>query len=84
MHKVLGMISEIQASQKLSVLQDFHTLRESMTWGTYGKCGTLPLEQVRIAHMDLEHIEAVLATQHQMAADHRTIMEQELKYRESI
>ena len=42
---------------------DFEKIRESLYWGTYGKCGTKPLEYVLLKDMTTEHIKAIVDTQ---------------------
>lgn len=42
---------------------NFETIRNSLYWGTYGKCGTQPLQYVLLKDMTTDHIKAILATQ---------------------
>lgn len=56
-------------------------IREFMKWGTRGKDGKQPLRYVALKDMDTDHIQACLDTQWQMQPDCRTIMQNELKYR---
>lgn len=42
---------------------DHQHIRKAFHWGTYGKCGTLPLRWIMLADMDTEHIAAILDTQ---------------------
>ena len=56
-------------------------IREFMKWGTRGKDGKQPLRYVALKDMDTDHIQACLDTQWQMRPACRTIMQNELKYR---
>lgn len=68
---------------ELSVsLDDGHeAVREALTWGTRGIDNKQPLTYVKLRDMDIDHIEACLATQHQMHKNIRTAMQNELLYR---
>ena len=63
-------------------LDDGHeAVREALTWGTRGIDNKQPLAYVKLRDMDTDHIEACLATQHQMHKNIRTAMQNELLYR---
>ena len=63
-------------------LDDGHeAVREALTWGTRGIDNKQPLTYVKLRDMDIDHIEACLATQHQMHKNIRTAMQNELLYR---
>lgn len=62
-------------------LDDGHdTVREAVTWGTYGKNGDQPLHYKKLKDMDTEHIQACLDTQ-RLYPQYRTAFENELEYR---
>lgn len=68
----------------LTLDDDHETIREYVTWGTYGIDGKQPLTLVRLKDMDTDHIEAVLETQGRMRPSLRMAMEAELDYREKL
>ena len=53
-----------------------------LTWGTYGINGDQPLQYKTIAEMDTAHIEAVLQTVKHIRPMIKTIMQNELKFRQ--
>lgn len=59
------------------------TVRKFLSWGTRGKDGVLPIRYVPIEFLDTDHIEAILATQHQIYEELRTIFINELEYRKT-
>lgn len=64
---------------------DPHSLiREYLEWGTYGKSGTEPHRYVPLKSLEEDHIEAILRTQTHLTNDFRTILKNELKYRDSL
>lgn len=64
---------------------DVHvTIREALTWGTYGKNGDQPLRYIKLSEMETDHITACLDTQSGMYPQIRSAMENELKYRKII
>lgn len=64
-------------------LNDGHrTVREALTWGTYGPDGDQELTYVRLCDMSTDHIEACLETQRRMHPNIRTAMENELEWRQ--
>lgn len=67
---------------ELSVcLEDGHyKVRQALKWGTYGKCGTLPLHFITLRAMSTEHIRAVLDTC-SIYPQYKNALENELKFR---
>lgn len=64
---------------------DSHELiREYLEWGTYGKSGKEPYKLVPIKSLELDHINAILTTQHQIKDYFREILKNEIKYRENL
>jgi hypothetical protein len=61
----------------------FHnkSVRDWMTWGTYGKSGNDPLKFVLLKNMSDEHIQAILDTQFQISKFYRKEFKRELKLR---
>ena len=57
--------------------------RVKFTWGTYGKCGTLPKKLVTLDEMSTQHVIAILDTQHQITEAIRQLFITELDYRAS-
>lgn len=55
--------------------------RKLVVWGTRGKSGAQPLKYISVASMETEHIEAILDTQFQIAAELREFLKRELIYR---
>jgi len=53
-----------------------------LTWGTYGINGDQPLQYKTIAEMDTSHIEAVLQTVKHIRPMIKTVMQNELKFRQ--
>jgi len=63
-------------------LEDGHeTVREYLTWGTYGKNGDQPLAYIKLCDMTTEHIQACLDNVSNMYPQIRTAMKNELDYR---
>lgn len=55
--------------------------RVKFTWGTYGKCGTLPKRRVPLDEMSTQHVIAILDTQHHISEGVRQLFITELDYR---
>lgn len=63
-------------------LDDPHDkIREVVRWGTYGKNGDQPLTYVAIKDMSSNHLQACLSNIPNMNRSFRTVMENELEYR---
>lgn len=60
----------------------FEKVRHVCAWGTYGINGDQPLQYKTIAEMDTAHIEAVLQTVKHIRPMIKTIMQNELKFRQ--
>jgi len=60
---------------------EFDKIRESFTWGTYGKNGDQPLKRVALMNLEKDHIEAILKTQTQLPTEIRSLFSQELEFR---
>jgi hypothetical protein len=58
------------------------SVRDWMTWGTYGKSGKDPLMFVILKNMSDEHIEAILRTQPHIKGFYENQFRKELKRRE--
>lgn len=56
-------------------------IREGFTWGTYGKCGTLPKHYLKLKDMTTDHINAILTTQFHITKAIRKAFEDELEWR---
>lgn len=69
--------------EELSVYDDGShiTRRSAVHWGTRGKDGKQPLVYKPIKDLDLDHIEAILKTQHQISDFYKNVFTEELKYR---
>lgn len=69
--------------EELSVYDDGShiTRRSAVHWGTRGKDGKQPLVYKPIKDLDLDHIEAILKTQHQISDFYKNVFKEELKYR---
>jgi len=69
--------------EELSVYDDgtHITRRSAVHWGTRGKDGKQPLVYKPIKDLDLDHIEAILKTQHQISDFYKNVFKEELKYR---
>jgi len=59
-------------------------VREHVKWGTYGPNGDQPLKFVTIKDMSTDHINACLENVPSMSDKIRTVMENELEYRNEI
>jgi hypothetical protein len=59
-------------------------LREYFTWGTYGKCGTLPMRKVLLKDLTNEHIEAIIITQIHLPTEMLSLFGDELIYRDDF
>ncbi len=71
----------------ISVTTDdpYELQREAFTWGTYGKCGTLPLQRIPLKDLTFEHIYAILETQKQIEGTYvEELFRKELQYREGF
>lgn len=64
--------------------EPFSVIREYFTWGTFGKNGDEPRVFKKLKDLTTDHIKAILETQHQINESTRTLLETELKYRETI
>jgi len=61
---------------------DSHDLiREEFSWGSYGKDGKQPLTRRPLKDLEDDHIEAILATQHQIPQYIRKIFLDEQQFR---
>lgn len=60
-----------------------HITRQYFDWGTYGKCGTLPLRRVLLKDLDTSHIRAIIDTQTHLPSKFIKMFIRELKYRET-
>lgn len=58
--------------------------RQYVVWGTRGKAGDQPLKYISVANMETEHIQAILDTQFQIAAELREFLKRELKFRSNL
>ena len=61
----------------------FEKVRHVCSWGTYGINGDQPLQYKAIAEMDTDHIEAVLQTVKHIRPMIKTVMQNELKFRQA-
>lgn len=59
----------------------FDVQREFFVWGTYGKEGKDPLKYVALKDLEVDHINAIIKTQHQIPSYIRALFETELEYR---
>lgn len=59
----------------------FDVQREFFVWGTYGKEGKDPLKYVALKDLEVDHINAIVETQHQIPSYIRALFETELEYR---
>ena len=71
---------EVDDSLFLNV-DEFAVIRDSVTWGTYGKNGDQPLRCVPVSELSNEHIQAVLDTQKNIHPNLREVLTMELEYR---
>lgn len=60
---------------------DIELLREHITWGSYGKTGREPLKKIKIKDLEIEHIDNIILTQHQIGDVMTDIFIRELGYR---
>jgi hypothetical protein len=60
----------------------FSTVREHMTWGSYGPNGDQPKRILKLGEMDTDHIEAILKTQDHIGKFYRAAFLMELALRE--
>lgn len=69
--------------EELSVYADcnFETFRQEMKWGTRGKDGKQPLTYISLKSLAVDHIQAILDTQHHISPWVRDGLQQELRYR---
>lgn len=65
----------------LTLRNSFDEIREGFHWGTRGKDGKQPLTWKPLCELTVEHIEAILDTQHHIERWTRDLFERELKYR---
>lgn len=74
------------AYTEMSVYDDdsFEVIRESLSWGTYGRDGKQPLKFKKLSDMSDTHIEAIIETQYQMGTNLKKFMELELEYRKIV
>jgi len=68
----------------VTLADDHETVREYVTWGTYGIDGGLPLKFVKLCNMSSDHIQACLDNVSSMYPQLRTAMENELDYRQKL
>jgi len=71
------------AYKEMSIYSDtsFEIIRDTFTWGTYGKDGKQPLKRVKLSCMSNDHIKNVLANERNGSKWVRELMNQELIYR---
>ena len=61
---------------------DLHSvIRDTFKWGTYGPKGDQPKTYVKLKNMSIEHIQAILKTQHHIPDYIRKVFTDELDYR---
>ena len=59
----------------------FESLREGVTWGTYGINGDQPITYIPIKDLSTSHIVAILETQWHISDELGDLMAEELDYR---
>lgn len=62
----------------------FELVRETLTWGTYGKNGDEQFKRVKLKDMSVEHINAIIETQKQITQVYKDLLKTELYYRKSL
>lgn len=63
-----------------SIDGDHEHNRQHFQWGTYGKDGKMKFKLVILKDMELDHIEAILESQH-LAVQIKDLFQEEIKYR---
>ena len=75
-------VNKVPAEYTFVTLDTPHDVaRKLVVWGTRGKTGDKPLKYISVASMETEHIEAILYTQFQIAAELHEFLKRELIYR---
>ena len=79
-----------ESAESLAVWSDdeHSSIRDNLTWGTYGKDGSQPLHYVALKDMDTGHVEAVMEilskSSSTIDAARFKLMQAELDHRELI
>lgn len=75
-------VNKVPAEDLSVYLEDgIEDVRETVTWGTYGRNGDQPRRLVKLKDMSDEHIEACLETQLRMHPHYQEAFNMELQYR---
>lgn len=78
-------VNTVPAEDACIYSDDGHSkIREAFRWGTYGKDGVGPFERKKLVELSDSHIEAILATQHQLSSAVRKLFHDEITYRKTI
>lgn len=63
----------------------FEKVRNTFTWGSFGKDGKGPKKQIKLKDLDTDHIEAILETQWHIKGTYvEEWMKKELEYRKGL
>ena len=75
-------VNEIPATNVCVTTDDPHeVIRDSFTWGSYGKDGAGPKTLVKLANMESDHITAILDTQIHLPPAVHAVFAAELAFR---
>lgn len=75
-------VTKVPAEELSVYLEDgIEAVRETVTWGTYGKNGDQPRRLIKLKDMSNDHIEACLETQLRMHPHYCEAFKMELQYR---
>ena len=63
---------------------DHETVRQHVSWGTYGPNGDQPYRRVKVADMDTDHLQKVIELQQYANPRIIQVMKNELDYRQKL
>jgi len=63
---------------------DHETVRQHVSWGTYGPNGDQPYKRVKVADMEIDHLQKVIESQQYANPRIIQIMKNELDYRHKL
>ena len=67
-----------------TINDDHTTVRQHVSWGTYGPNGNQPYRRVKVADMETDHLEKVIKLQQYANPRIVRVMENELNYRQKL
>lgn len=82
LRRSVNKVPYVELSKYCTTTTEITTIRKYFKWGTYGKNGDQPREDLRLMDLSNEHIGAILRTQTHISELVKSFFERELNYRQ--